>query len=168
MIFHRITVSAVEMLNPVNSIFLIVKSFVFYFPASSSCKYHFFQIPFRQFYVGYPAEAFCLVLALFISSFVFIFKYISLLLPCLPLPLHDWHNSLFLFLCIIPVFVLYHHRFLAIHSFHAVASDFLNEWKKWFVTIIKSTIPLSFSFRSLFSLFVIWKASYAKNFFLIF
>lgn len=44
MIFHRITIPAVQMLNIIYTIFLIVESFIFNLPASSCHLYHFFQI----------------------------------------------------------------------------------------------------------------------------
>ena len=76
MILHRITVLTVEVFNPVQPVLLIIKPFIFYFPSASSCKYHFFQIPFCQFYTAYPLEPDRLLIFLFILCFILIFKHI--------------------------------------------------------------------------------------------
>lgn len=46
MVIHCITVLSVEMFNPVRSVFLVIESFIFYFPSASSislthCRWYF-------------------------------------------------------------------------------------------------------------------------------
>ena len=69
MVFHCIAVSAVQVLNIINPVFLIVKSFIFYFPASSCRFYHFFYIFLCQLYACYPSESYC-----FFSPLLFFFS----------------------------------------------------------------------------------------------
>ena len=79
MVLHPIAVPAVQMLYIINSVFLVIKSFVFYFPSPSPCPDHFFQIFLCQTNICDPLESVFRLFSLLINFFITVFIHICCL-----------------------------------------------------------------------------------------